>query len=156
MPPGLKTVGDYAFFGCKGLKRAVLNEGLDVLGTSVFENSALKHVVLPSTLRRIGNCAFRGCGYLKGITLQEGLRDIGSRSFEDTGIRELLVPCGVRCLGSFAFASCRQLRKVSFAGGSMLEEVGDGTFCWTLLRPGDISFPGRARVSESALSEHEE
>ena len=57
------------FCKCENLKEAVLNEGLEVLGTNeypdcdgkwygVFEESALEAIDLPSTLRRIEYNAF--------------------------------------------------------------------------------------------------
>lgn len=56
----------------------MLNEGLQVLGTDehfensgmyfgVFQESAVKHVDLPSTLRRIEYNAFEKCKNLKNI-----------------------------------------------------------------------------------------
>ena len=61
-PPGLKEIGSIAFYRCKGLKRVVLNEDLEVLADKddygIFQSSGVEEVTLPSTLREIGQRMF--------------------------------------------------------------------------------------------------
>lgn len=67
-----------AFACCECLKTAVVNEGLEVLGTNenddhtcygVFQCSAVENVELPSTLQRIEENAFFACTRLQSISL---------------------------------------------------------------------------------------
>lgn len=76
-PDSLRTVAQGAFSGCRSLRKAVLNEGLEVLGTDeqddckaqcgVFQESTLEDVRLPTTLRRIGLRTFADCRSLARI-----------------------------------------------------------------------------------------
>ena len=80
------------FCKCQNLKKTVLNEGLEVLGTDeypdgdrmwlgVFEDSSIEKVELPSTLRRIEYNTFRNCKNLKSISLPETLEHINKWCF---------------------------------------------------------------------------
>ena len=69
LPSSLRTIGGEAFFECKRLRSAQLNEGLEVLGAKevigsktyrgrVFAESGLEDVVIPTTLKTIECGAF--------------------------------------------------------------------------------------------------
>ena len=79
---------------CHNLRRAVINDGLETLGTDeclyhgkvysgVFGDSAVESVELPKTLQVIECQAFRECKNLKEIAFGEdsSLRRIGSGCF---------------------------------------------------------------------------
>ena len=96
-PNMIRTVRQGAFRGVKSLKSAILNEGLETLGTEedsldqlkfcgTFQQSGLKKVKLPSTLKVIRNEAFMGCKNLKSVRLPEGLTEIGLRAFRESGL----------------------------------------------------------------------
>ena len=89
----MRIIRQSAFYKCPNLRKAVLNEGLEALGTDeypedksrrwpgVFEESSIEHVELPSTLRRVERCAFGKCRNLKSIGLPKKLEYIGNRCF---------------------------------------------------------------------------
>ena len=96
-PTTVRTIRRRSFRNIASLRSAVLNRGLEVLGTSeqkpngerysgVFEGSGLERVVFPSTLKKIEFSAFCGCARLKNIDLPEGLEYIGMSGFSGTGI----------------------------------------------------------------------
>lgn len=70
-PSALEVIGDEAFRGCKNLKRALLNEGLERLGGcededhklhgGAFSNTAIQEIALPATLVTLGDNTFRYC-----------------------------------------------------------------------------------------------
>ena len=78
-PPDLKKIGPNAFSDCKNLKRAVLNEGLELLGEpgpkenkqypdrGVFAGSGLESVTIPSTVRRLECGTFLDCKNLRDV-----------------------------------------------------------------------------------------
>lgn len=56
-----------AFYGCKNLREATMEEGVKTLLGTFAECSSLETVVIPSTMEQISRSAFRGCSKLKDI-----------------------------------------------------------------------------------------
>ena len=92
LPPMVRTVQQGAFYRSTALWSAVLNEGLEVLGTDwhnangsmdsgVFEASGVRKIRLPSTLKRIEYSAFELSLNLHNIVLPDKLEYIGTRCF---------------------------------------------------------------------------
>ena len=88
-PVYLREISQSAFCCCENLKRVVLNEGLEVLGTSdyirnrnwrsgVFQESAVEEVTLPSTLKTIEYGAFLGCKNLNRMYISGGRETVGN------------------------------------------------------------------------------
>ena len=108
-PDMLRTVYQSALCGVKSLRKAVLNEGLEVLGENeltpdgelycgVFEESGLRDVVFPSTLKRIEYCAFIKCRNLKAVCFPEGLEYLGIACFAGTGLENVEFPASLRTI----------------------------------------------------------
>lgn len=106
-PPGVRTLGQNAFLMKRSLRSAILNEGLEVLGTDeyahaeqlgfgTFSESRIENVRLPSTLRVIEACAFYGCKKLKSIQLPEGLVKIEKKCFFGSGLESVSFPESLR------------------------------------------------------------
>ena len=150
----LRTLRQGAFENCSRLKRAVLNEGLEALGTDeyskagswngVFESSTLEHVELPSTLKRIEYSAFRDCEGLRSVVLPDGLEVIGRRAFRDTGLTQVRLPRSLRDVQVGAFY-LSPLASVVCESGQV--SVWDHAFGETGLKVGDVAFPAGAHVS---------
>lgn len=85
-----------------------LNEGLEVLGTDdhtdgkdwfgVFQESAVKGIVLPSTLKRIEYNAFYYCNDLKSVILPEKLEFIGRYCFSQSGLESVELPTSLQII----------------------------------------------------------
>lgn len=105
LPASTRIVGAQAFAACKQLRTVRLNEGLEVLGAeenflgktysgSVFQESAVESIAIPSTLRVVGQDNFRGCArlrlieFLGGSEVLGGHSDVQSKVFRDIGIGE--------------------------------------------------------------------
>lgn len=58
VPEGVTAVKAGAFQSCSALTDVVLPEGLEKIGDSAFENSALTNINIPSTVKTIGKHAF--------------------------------------------------------------------------------------------------
>lgn len=130
-----KTVNEAALSGCTSLEEVNMSEQLNYLGTSTFENTALKSfeipssitalpdslfagckqledVTLPSTLTRIGFYSFDGCSSLKSINLPENLSYIGQAAFRDCGLETIEIPAPVSVIQSSTFEGCEALTSV--------------------------------------------
>ena len=69
IPEGVKSIGDYAFYGCSGL-------------TSIM---------IPKSVTRIGNLAFSGCSGLTSMTIPESVTRIGYEAI--SGSVNLVISC---------------------------------------------------------------
>lgn len=61
LPSTLRTIKDGAFATTRSLRSITIPEGVEVIESRAFENSALTSVVFPSTVDRIETAAFIHC-----------------------------------------------------------------------------------------------
>ena len=93
IPAGVKTIGDYAFYGCTGL-------------TSV---------TIPAGVTSIGDWAFRDCSGLTSITIPDGVTSIGGSAFWNcSSLTSVTIGAGVTSIGGSAFYGCSRLTSVTF------------------------------------------
>ena len=71
LPSGLKTVSDEAFCGNAAIRKVMVPEGAEQIGSRAFADSGLTEIVLPATVGFIAEDAFDGCGALK-VVAEEG------------------------------------------------------------------------------------
>ena len=132
-PRTLKIVRQAAFCEIESLLKAVLNEGLETLGTDefkpdgdlysgVFQNSGLRDVKLPSTLKKIEYSVFTGCENLKAVYFPEGLEYLGTFCFLQSGLESVDFPASLRTISQGSFSLCESLKTARFAEG--LEVLG--------------------------------
>ena len=121
-------IGDYAFYGCFGLKSLTLPSGVTYLGDSAFQGcSGLTSITLPSGVTWIGDSAFRGCSGLTSILLPSGVTRIGDSAFRGcSGLTSILLPSGVTYLGDSAFQGCSGLTSITLPSG--VTKIGAWTF----------------------------
>ncbi|MBQ8084569.1 MAG: leucine-rich repeat domain-containing protein [Lachnospiraceae bacterium] len=66
----VKSIEDYAFYGCKNIKTLKLGSGIEIIGNSSFRKcTKLTTVTLPKSIDSLGKNAFYGCSKLKTITI---------------------------------------------------------------------------------------
>lgn len=141
IPNGVESVGDYAFWGCKGIKS----------------------VSVPKSLKRVGQCAFGGCDGLERIYIE----DVASWckiEFSDPVANPLIyaknlylngklaedltIPDNVESIGEFAFFHCDSLTGLTIP--ESVERIAQEAFfiCGNLtrltLKKGVKSFGDRA------------
>ncbi len=71
LPHGLKTIGEYAFFGSIYLTDITIPESTISIEESAFEHSALEKANIPKNVSSIGREAFVRCDSLTQITVDE-------------------------------------------------------------------------------------
>ena len=87
---GIKSIGDYAFYGCEKLNNVTIPSSATV--TSTTWSSTAKGNVLPTTL---GDYAFANCSALSNVTFAntENIYVIGTHFFENcTAMTEIKLP----------------------------------------------------------------
>ena len=162
--PRVTNLSVCAFHGCKKLVEVQLNEGLEGIGDSAFEECReLRIVAIPSTVTELGDDAFAGCSNLTEVHLNEGLQIIGMYAFERcTALRNITLPSTVTELREDAFCGCSNLAELHFNEG--LQTIGDGVFkdCTalrsvslpsTITKLGLISFYGCSNLAKVQLNE---
>ena len=78
-------------------------DGVRVIGSSVFSNSSISSIEIPSTVKEIGGNAFEYCENLASVTLNEGLTLIGEFAFSNcSALHNLTIPTTVKTIGYHA------------------------------------------------------
>ena len=107
---GITSIGDYAFYSCRGLTELTLPNSVTSIGN-------------PNSVTSIGNSAFGGCSGLEKITVDGGNKRYDSRdncnSIIDkktntliVGSKNSVIPNGVTSIGDSAFGWCSELTEL--------------------------------------------
>ncbi len=93
VPSTVKSIGNYAFAGCAGLREINIPDSLVSIGEHAFSGcSSLQSISLPTGLTTISNKAFNGCRSLKSFYLPETATNLGTNILLDcTGLNEIKV-----------------------------------------------------------------
>ena len=82
IPSYVKTIADYAFYGCSGLKSITIPDSVTSIGNYAFYRCVnVTNVVLPDNLLTIGNYAFNYCSNLTSVVIGSGVKKVGSNAF---------------------------------------------------------------------------
>ena len=128
IPSSVKTVGEYAFYNCRGLTNVSFADGVDVvIGEGAFSNCyALTTVDLPDTLVKIDAYAFEHCTGLASISLPASLKTIGELAFGSSGLTAVTVGSGVTAMAKGVFYDCKVLESASVLAN--ISELPAATF----------------------------
>lgn len=74
-------IGEAAFFDCTSLSELHLPAGLDELGKSAFNNTALKELVIPEGITQILSATFCDNNYLTSVTIPSSVELIATSAF---------------------------------------------------------------------------
>ena len=170
IPTYIKSIGDSAFYN-KGISKITLNQGLKSIGEYAFCRClGLREISLPSSLEHIGYGAFslskikkisnystnieyeNGClidkqsksliAYLlneKVVEIPEGITHIGSNAFSKYNNPEtVIIPEGVTTIEYHAFSECSNLTSITIP--STLKSIGSEAF-WLCIQLSKINLP---------------
>ena len=130
-PKSVETLGDYAFYGCRNLKKI---EGFaDYIGDYCFYNcNSLYSITRTDLTREIGKKAFFGCNSLTEFTFGENIASIDDYAFSGVPIKKALFPEALTEIGNGAFKNCTSLSSVSFKEG--ITKIDEEAFMNTGIR----------------------
>lgn len=129
LPNSITSICDAAFYGCKALTSINIPTSLTELGSGVFygDYSLSSEIMIPSGVRRISEFAFYNCSALTSIKISEGIEDIGDYSFDGCKkINEITLPTTLKKLGHHVFSNCNSLSSINIPTG--IEEISDYAF----------------------------
>lgn len=144
VPGTVKTIGDYAFYGCVNLGESsvyvgedpeallvgdvILEEGIESIGSRVFSGcQRLVSITIPNSVTSLGMRAFYKCEKLKEVNLGTGLTAIEDYTFYGCAALETItIPETVQTIGNYAFRGCSALEQLTLPKG--LEKIGNFAF----------------------------
>ncbi|MDY2791102.1 MAG: leucine-rich repeat protein, partial [Lachnospiraceae bacterium] len=122
IPDTVTSIGDEAFESCYNLKKIVIPEAVETIGSRAFlannntNKSCLESVTFNGNkLTTINSEAFSYCKALKKISLPESVTTIGKGAFSYSGLQNIQIPKNVETIGEEAFYWCSNLQSVTFA-----------------------------------------
>ena len=144
IPKNIVKIEDNAFYGCTSLSDVTFNEGLKELGTSVFSNTAIETITIPSSLEVVADnqyskgvfentklttanfaegtksvigYLFKDCSLLENINFPKGVETIGEYAFEDCTSLDLKIPDTVESIEESAFQGCTKIKSIEIPDG---------------------------------------
>ena len=123
---GLQTIGDYAFSSCSMLQMYTLPNSVLTIGKYAFNYiSSLTEVILPNSISSIGERAFSSCANLEKINIPINVTALISTFISCTKLERVEIPWGVSDLTG-TFSSCTNLTEVILTDN--IHTIGDSTF----------------------------
>ena len=144
IPGSVKTIGDFAFFGCENLGESylyyqekpdeflkgdvILNEGIESIGSRAFYNCArIASITIPGSIKNLGERVFYKCANLKEVSIADGVTVIPQYTFYNcTSLTNVNISDSVTEIGGYAFRGCSALSDITI--GSNVEKIGDFAF----------------------------
>ncbi len=120
IPPGVTSIGNWAFIKCSGLTGVSIPAGVIRIGDEAFSDcSGLPSVTIPATVTDIGNDAFYACTGLTGVTISASVTSIGVEAFENCrSLTSVTIPASVTSINEEAFSYCPNLTSAMFMGNA--------------------------------------
>ncbi|MBQ9117017.1 MAG: leucine-rich repeat domain-containing protein [Clostridia bacterium] len=130
LPEGIKEIGAWAFSGCSSLYAVNMPSSLNEVGDFAFNDcSALESIRVPEGVKVLSRGIFRNCAALSDITLCEGLVVIGESAFFGcTSIFDPVIPDSVTTISDRAFYGCSTLDKLDLSKN--VTEIGECVFAF--------------------------
>jgi uncharacterized repeat protein (TIGR02543 family) len=130
VPTTVKKIGAFAFYKEKSLTSITIPSGVEVIGESSFEDSALEDVNFAdgSSLVQIDDWGF-GQTQIETVDIPVGVISIGDYAFYGaTSLTSITIPASLTTIGDNAFEGASSLEVVAFASGSRLTNIGIAAF----------------------------
>ncbi len=131
-------LADEVFKGNTRITHVSLPDSLTAIPDSAFEDcTALERVKLPVSLKTIGDSAFEGCSNLittgadgeSDFVLPDSVTEVGDEAFMDCGdLTNVTIGSSLKLISTRMFDGCDSITTVTFAEGSVLEQINEGAF----------------------------
>ena len=115
IPEGVKSIGAWAFRGCRKLASITIPDGVTSIKTGAFANCwSLASITLPKGLTLIKDRAFESCSDLAEITIPDGVTSIEWFAFSNcSSLVSINIPNSVKLIGKSAFFCCSKLERIT-------------------------------------------
>lgn len=171
IPGNVKKIDNKAFIDCWELKSCTLNDGLEELGSGVFEGcKKLEKIRIPKTMKVMGTLPFKKCeslttlnydavdcsiikfgGFNSNLTtiiIGNSVKNLPDYFAKSTNITSIDIPGNVEIIGEDAFSGCCYLSSVTLNYG--LKNIGKSAF-FQCTKLKSISIPSEVCIGETAF-----
>ncbi|MGO0077582.1 leucine-rich repeat protein [Streptococcus suis] len=124
IPDSVTAIGYSAFENSYKLKQAKLSASMKYIPASMFSDTRLSSIDIPTGVERIDGAAFSGTK-LSQVSLPEKLKEIGDSAFSGTPLTSISFPASLEKIGDSAF-SRTSLEEVTIP--NTIKELGSGVF----------------------------
>ncbi len=130
IPTGVRSIGDYAFYGCTNLEAVDIATTVVSIGNYAFQKcTKLESLKLPTMMETIGDYAFDGCTALTSVTVPEALTTIGNMAFQGTKITSFEMYDMVTTIGGSVFKDVTTLTSTRISAN--VKSIGPSAFANT-------------------------
>ena len=111
----ITSIGNHAFYYCKGLESVTLPNGLTSIGDESFIGcTGISEINIPNTLINIGKGAFRDCTGFTSLIIPDNVTEIGLNAFYGcTSLTNIEISKNIETIEEGVFALCRSLTSIS-------------------------------------------
>ncbi len=148
IPESVTSIGDRAFYGCKGLTSINIPNFVTSIGDRAFYKcSGLTSINIPNSVTSIGDGAFFGCKGLTSINIPDSVTSIGDGAFFGCkGLMSINIPDSVTSIGDRSFSKCKSLTSIVIPDS--VTSIGDEAFSWcesltSIVIPDSVTSIGR-------------
>lgn len=117
IPENITSIGDYAFWHCRGLTSITIPDSVMRIGGSAFNYcTGLTSVTIGNGVTSIDNGAFSDCEELESVIISGNITSINEVVFDGCkGLKSVTIPASVTSIGKSAFRGCKGLT-ITFNG----------------------------------------
>ena len=139
IPNNVTSIGNRAFYGCRGLTSITIPNSVTVIGDRAFMYSGLTSITIPNNVTSIEEGAFGGCSSMTSMEVMSGNQKYDSRdncyAIIETSTNTIVagcsattIPATVKEIGSYALWS---LENCTIHLPSTITKINDNAFGWS-------------------------
>lgn len=110
----LRSINASAFYQCTSLSNVVLPEGLQVINSNGFRDTAITSINIPASVLILEDSVFRGCSKMSSITFtpKSKLKKLSNNAFSSCPLTTFTIPAEVNSFVGSVFGSIKSIESI--------------------------------------------